>query len=131
MSAYDTYRDEFTRIDDRMIEAAGKAVEKDFEELMQGVFPAYDSQKMELSAGSINYIGEPPKSKFDSVEKPLHYNSHPSGIECIQITEHMNFCLGNAMKYLWRAGLKNDEVEDLKKARWYLDREILRIEQCS
>jgi hypothetical protein len=55
---------------------------------------------------------------------PPHYQSHPSGIDCIQITEHMNFCLGNAIKYIWRAGLKNNPIEDLEKARWYLDREI-------
>lgn len=61
---------------------------------------------------------------------PSHYQDHPSGVECIQITEHMNFCLGNAIKYIWRAGLKNNAIEDLKKARWYLDREIKRIDQC-
>lgn len=58
---------------------------------------------------------------------PVHYTGHPSGVECIQITEHMNFTLGNAMKYIWRAGLKGDAVGDLKKARWYLDREIARL----
>jgi hypothetical protein len=60
----------------------------------------------------------------DLVNHPPHYKSHPSKIECIQITEHMSFCLGNAIKYIWRADLKNDAIEDLKKARWYLDREI-------
>ena len=65
---------------------------------------------------------------IDIVNQPLHYKSHPSGIECIQITEHMNFCLGNAIKYIWRAGLKSSsEIEDLRKARWYIDREIQRI----
>ena len=64
----------------------------------------------------------------DSVNKPPHYTAHPSGVECIQITEHMNFCLGNATKYIWRAGLKQNEVEDLKKAVWYINREIERIE---
>lgn len=58
---------------------------------------------------------------------PSHYRTHPSGIEAIQITEHMNFCLGNAVKYIWRAGLKGDAIEDLRKARWYLDREIARL----
>lgn len=58
---------------------------------------------------------------------PNHYRTHPSGIEAIQITEHMNFCLGNAVKYIWRSGLKGDAIEDLKKARWYLDREIARL----
>ncbi|WP_323127289.1 DUF3310 domain-containing protein [Marinobacter sp. JSM 1782161] len=60
----------------------------------------------------------------DSINHPVHYTAHPSGVECIQVTEHMNFCLGNAVKYIWRAGLKNDAIEDLRKARWYLDREI-------
>jgi hypothetical protein len=59
---------------------------------------------------------------------PAHYNSHPSGVEAITVCEHMNFCRGNAMKYLWRAGHKGDELEDLKKARWYIDREIQRLE---
>jgi hypothetical protein len=60
---------------------------------------------------------------------PNHYKNHPSAVECIQITEHMNFCRGNAIKYLWRAGEKGDAIEDLKKARWYVDREIQRIEK--
>ena len=63
----------------------------------------------------------------DEVNHPSHYTSHPSGIECIQITEHMNFCLGNAVKYIWRAGLKGSNVEDLEKARFYVNREIERI----
>lgn len=60
----------------------------------------------------------------DPVNHPKHYTSHPSGVECITITEHMGFNLGNALKYIWRADLKHDAVEDLKKARWYLDREL-------
>ena len=63
----------------------------------------------------------------DPVNHPKHYTEHPSGIECIEITEHMNFCVGNAIKYLWRAGLKGEQIEDLRKARWYIDREIARI----
>lgn len=59
----------------------------------------------------------------DSVNHPKHYTEHHSGVECIQVTEHMNFCLGNAIKYIWRADLKNG-IEDLEKARWYIDREI-------
>lgn len=68
----------------------------------------------------------------DPVNHPTHYNSHPSGIECIQITQHYDFCVGNAMKYLWRAGLKKDasqnekqkEIEDLEKAVWYIRKKI-------
>ncbi|MEI6035721.1 MAG: DUF3310 domain-containing protein [Verrucomicrobiae bacterium] len=62
----------------------------------------------------------------DPVNHPPHYTTHPSGVECIAITEHMGFCLGNAVKYIWRADLKSDAIEDLKKARWYLAREIAR-----
>jgi len=66
--------------------------------------------------------------EHDPVNHPSHYTGHPSGVECITITEHFNFCLGNAIKYIWRAGEKGDALEDLKKARWYLDREIQRRE---
>lgn len=65
--------------------------------------------------------------EHDPVDHPKHYMSHPSGIECITVTEHMNFCLGNAVKYIWRAGEKGNTVEDLEKAVWYLQREIARI----
>jgi hypothetical protein len=64
--------------------------------------------------------------KKDVVNHPPHYTAHPSGVECIQVTEHMNFCLGNAVKYIWRADLKDNAIEDLKKAVWYVNREIER-----
>jgi hypothetical protein len=67
----------------------------------------------------------------DPVNAPAHYRSHPSGIECIQVTEHMGFLLGNVIKYLWRADLKGDAIDDLRKARWYLDRELARREGAS
>jgi len=60
----------------------------------------------------------------DPVNRPRHYTEHPSGIECIQVTEHMGFNLGNAVKYIWRCDLKKDAIEDLKKAVWYVEREI-------
>ena len=60
---------------------------------------------------------------------PAHYRSHASGVECIQITEHLGFCLGNAVKYIWRSGERAERtIEDLRKSRWYLDREISRLE---
>ena len=62
----------------------------------------------------------------DQVNNPRHYTSHPSGIDCIKITEHMGFNLGNAIKYVWRSDLKNDAIEDLNKAIWYIQREIER-----
>lgn len=64
----------------------------------------------------------------DPVKHPKHYTDHPSGIECIQVTEHMSFNLGNALKYIWRCDLKLDAIEDLKKAVWYLEREISKRE---
>jgi len=67
----------------------------------------------------------------DPVNHPKHYTAHPSGVECIVVTEHMNFCLGNAMKYIWRAGEKGNTVEDLNKAVWYLEREISRLSKKS
>ena len=62
----------------------------------------------------------------DVINHPPHYTSHPTGIECIEITEHMGFNLGNAIKYIWRVDQKDAPIEDLRKARWYIDREITR-----
>jgi hypothetical protein len=69
----------------------------------------------------------------DPINHPEHYTSSPARcpgcghpIECIDVAEHFSFVLGNALKYIWRAGLKGDAVEDLRKARWYIDREISR-----
>jgi hypothetical protein len=84
--------------------------------------PEYEQWVKGLS-GTAEQSAEP-----DPVERPPHYTSHPSGVECITIAEHFGFCVGNAVKYLWRAGLKGDELEDLRKARWYIDREIARRE---
>jgi hypothetical protein len=67
------------------------------------------------------------RQKHDPVNSPRHYTSHPSGIECIQVTRYMNFNRGNAIKYIWRAGEKGAEIEDLKKAIWYLQDEIERL----
>lgn len=66
--------------------------------------------------------------RSNPVHSPSHYTSHPSGVECIVITEHMTFNLGNAAKYIWRAGLKSvDPIQDLEKASWYLRRELARL----
>lgn len=66
----------------------------------------------------------------DPVNHPEHYTSDPSGVECIQITRHRNFNIGNAIKYLWRAGLKgggDTDIQDLRKAVWYITDEIERL----
>lgn len=65
----------------------------------------------------------------ENVSHPVHYTSVVPGVECIEVTQHFNFNRGNAIKYLWRAGQKNKqkEIEDLQKARQYIDFEIDRI----
>lgn len=65
---------------------------------------------------------------YDNVEKPKHYNSHPSGVECITVVQHMCYNLGNAVKYIWRSDedLKLDDIEDLEKSIWYIKKEIER-----
>jgi hypothetical protein len=77
-------------------------------------------------------LEEPSKAIDTSIAEdainPSHYRKHPSGIECIEVTRHMNFNVGNAIKYLWRYMDKGDPVENLKKAQWYIDDEIRRLE---
>lgn len=76
-------------------------------------------------------------TSHDNVNHPSHYTSHPSGIECIEITRHYCFDIGNAIKYLWRAGLKKDasledkekEIEDLNKAIWYIKDRIKQLKE--
>ena len=65
----------------------------------------------------------------ESVDHPPHYNTHSSGIECIDVAEGFNFNIGNAVKYLWRAGLKGEALEDLEKACWYVRREVERVKK--
>lgn len=81
------------------------------------------------SAGAISIPVEQaddPAVVEDNVNHPSHYNWHPSGVECVVIAEAFGYNVGNAIKYLWRCDHKRDAVEDLKKARWYIDREIQR-----
>lgn len=76
-----------------------------------------------------NYFQTAGDAKPEMVHHPKHYNSHPANIECIDVIEHMTLNIGNAVKYCWRAGLKSDKthIEDLKKAIWYLQREVERL----
>lgn len=78
-------------------------------------------------------VSEEPKGDYEEINHPDHYNQHPSGIECIDVIEHMSFPIGNTIKHLWRAGLKPgmDHHKDLMKAHWYLTRELQRIERES
>lgn len=74
---------------------------------------------------------------MEHVNHPKHYNSHPNGIECIDIIRHYTCDIANAIKYLWRAGLKPEmgmedaekEIEDLKKALWYIEDYRVKIPQ--
>lgn len=71
-------------------------------------------------------MGGPEHLCVDEVHHPPHYTAHPSGIECIDVAEHMGFCLGNAIKYIWRADSKGNKEQDLRKAIWYIERELER-----
>lgn len=76
-----------------------------------------------------NVVWQREKVEVDNVNHPKHYTGHPSGIECIEITRHHDFAIGNAIKYLWRAGLKdsNNEIQDLEKAVWYIQDKIKQL----
>lgn len=105
----------------------GRCKECDAESTIHDPYPKWTSKTPTVDLQKKVRVATP--SGNDPVDHPKHYTVHPSGVECIQITEHMNFCLGNAIKYLWRAGDKHETpLEDLKKARWYIDREIKRLE---
>jgi hypothetical protein len=86
-----------------------------------------DGKERHAEPVSSTHLG---RTMSDAVNHPKHYNGHPSGIECIDVVEHMGFNLGNAIKYVWRADLKNDALEDLRKAKWYIEREIAKREKA-
>lgn len=65
--------------------------------------------------------------KFDIINKPRHYNVHPSGVECVEITEHLTGNLANAWKYLWRCEEKEKHAQDLGKGKYYINREKQRV----
>ena len=89
--------------------------------LPRGEEHSSDSERVEQRPQDDQQVGQ------EDPINPSHYRRSPSGVECIEVTEHMNFCVGNAMKYIWRYMDKGDPVENLKKAQWYLDREIARL----
>lgn len=87
-------------------------------------------KEMQQMIESLSLKKNQKETNQDEVNHPSHYTSDPSGIECIQITRHRNFNIGNAIKYLWRAGLKdgNSDIQDLQKAVWYIQDEIERLQ---
>lgn len=96
----------------------------------QTYFPELDPDQVIVQSNGEEWKILDDEPQFDPINKPKHYNSHPSGIECIEITQYHDFCTGNAIKYLWRQGLKDGEnsVTDLKKAVWYIERKINQLE---
>lgn len=66
--------------------------------------------------------------EYDDVQIPEHYNWIP-GHECNDVTQHFSFNIGNAIKYLWRHKHKGTAIKDLRKAKWYIDSEIKRLEK--
>lgn len=92
----------------------------------------FDLGCIERLGAALTHVPDVPHVVPDAVNHPSHYTAYP-GIEVIQLTEHMNFCLGNAVKYVARAGLKDPSktIEDLKKAVWYIEREIQRLKEQS
>ncbi len=99
--------------------------------------PVEPGEGASLKQGPPTNFLHPPKPRCailtmpDPINHPAHYTEHPSGIECIEVTEHFNFNCGNAIKYIWRADLKHaSPLEDLRKAAWYINREIQRLEKA-
>jgi hypothetical protein len=88
-----------------------------------------DATKMQMAA--MAQFTKP--ASFDPVNRPEHYNTHPSGVECVEITEHMTCMIGCAIKYLWRHGQKAgaDADQDLRKAIWCIERERQRLQKAN
>lgn len=84
---------------------------------------------LKVSVAATKDKKEKDKEEYEYVDHPKHYNMHPSGIECIDVIEHMTHNVGAAIKYLWRAGLKPGEADlrDFDKAIWYINREKERL----
>ena len=87
--------------------------------LIQPVITMTQEERDMIQAGTRENTKAP-----EAVDHPKHYNALPGGIECIDVVENMSFNLGNAVKYIWRCGEKGKMGEDLRKAIWYLEREI-------
>lgn len=93
------------------------------------LMPGHDTEHME-SNGGLSYVWPLSPTDSDPVNHPPHYGGDTT-YETIKVIEAwaLGFCLGNAVKYISRAGHKGDALEDLRKARWYLDREIAKLEK--
>jgi hypothetical protein len=93
----------------------------------QGIAPATSSAGISTERNTLaERTQRASRKKRETVNHPKHYNTNPSGIECIDVIEHLNFNIGSAIKYLWRVDDKDDPIDDLRKAEWYIKREIER-----
>ena len=103
-------------------------VSRPFREILAAVDADLDSE-LEARSPRPQAVEAAAEPAPDLVNHPPHYLTHPSGVECIEITRWMNFNCGNAVKYIWRHGDKGAMIEDLEKAVWYLNDEIVRLKK--
>lgn len=115
-------------LEDSLVAAFERALDAKIRVLQAQVHELQERTKL-WQIPALEAITSPKVKEHDPVNHPSHYTSDPSGVECIRITRHRNFNVGNAIKYLWRAGLKDSSktVEDLKKAIFYINDEIERL----
>jgi uncharacterized protein DUF3310 len=119
-------------LEEEVSSLVGKRGTESYASPLRRTFARKDSRLPEPRLENDTEMAEPTGAEDageDTVNHPKHYNVHPSGIECIVISRWMNFNLGNVLKYIWRCDTKGATIEDLKKARWYLDDEITRLEK--
>lgn len=103
-----------------------------FEGLSEEATEMLKKDLIEQYIDDVELIDSFDEEETNNVDHPDYYNMHPAGIECIDVIRHYPFNVGCAIKYLWRAGLKKDaslsdkekEIEDLKKAIWYIEDRI-------
>lgn len=124
----------------KLLDEVTRELDAEIAELTSNVEDTYDPARARPSSVSLRRrhaavqdsgsVTQGPEDSPPLPEDPInpsHYRRHPSGIECIEVVRHMNFNVGNAIKYLWRYMDKGDPIENLKKAQWYLDDEIARL----
>lgn len=114
------------RVDDMQLEDKTGYFKKTLQEINDYLINSPVPKEPMKGVENISSLAKKYNNKHDPVNHPKHYNNHPSGVECIEIIRHMGFNLGNALKYIWRADLKNDAIEDINKAIWYLNDELKR-----
>lgn len=123
-----------------IIEITGNQVENistgfKVQRLSEEAIESLKKHLIEKTYDDVELIDSFDEEETNNVNHPDYYNENPSGIECIEVIRHYPFNVGCAIKYLWRAGLKKDaslsdkekEIEDLKKAIWYIEDRIKQL----